>query len=362
VYDRVRERTPNQTPSIKSDLEGVLYLARSAYRAPVVPAKLDPELIARTEDRYAGIREGAVQEIGSLLSSSDPSVALAAREVLLLMTSDDSRRVAARAQTALEAADDATEAPPSGPREDAAEAPPSEPPVQPEPSAAAPPRGAPAPRSRRPIAIGVALAVLAACAIVAIVALSGGGSSGGSHELSTTTAVNASDKIPASNLTKNPSFEQSTANWDTYQSERLREQAKDAPDGHQVVRIVAAKPNAEFGIDDDPDTVQHSVEGRAYTGEASVKATDATQGQTVCLGIRERDAAGDLKGQAYGGVNLSTARYQQIRVSYVAHGTGNRVDVHLFSPAAGGSAGDAFLADAISLAPGDRGTTGGSLC
>ena len=32
VYDRVRERTPNQTPSIKSDLEGALYLARSSYQ------------------------------------------------------------------------------------------------------------------------------------------------------------------------------------------------------------------------------------------------------------------------------------------------------------------------------------------
>ena len=30
VYDRVRDRTPHQTPSIKSDVEGVLYLARSS--------------------------------------------------------------------------------------------------------------------------------------------------------------------------------------------------------------------------------------------------------------------------------------------------------------------------------------------
>ena len=68
VYDRVRERTPSQTPSIKSDLEGPLYLARSTYRRPVEPAQLDPELLARTEDRYAGIREGAVQELAALSS------------------------------------------------------------------------------------------------------------------------------------------------------------------------------------------------------------------------------------------------------------------------------------------------------
>ena len=107
VYDRVRDRTPSQTPSIKSDLEGALYLARSTYRPPIEPARLDPDLLSRTEDRYAGIREGAVQELGELLAVSDPSVALAARETLLRMTSDDSRRVAARAQAALEAAEDA---------------------------------------------------------------------------------------------------------------------------------------------------------------------------------------------------------------------------------------------------------------
>ena len=215
VYDRVRERTPNQTPSIKSDLEGALYLARSTYRAPVVPAKLDPELIARTEDRYAGIREGAVQELGNLLSSSDPSVALAAREVLLLMTSDDSRRVAARAQTALEAAQDAADAPAGDDTqaEPAGDQPPP-PPAPPAPRQPASGHSASRqPASRRPIAIAAALAGIAVLAIVAIIAMSGGGS----NEQSTTTAVNAGDKIPAGNLIKNPSFEQNTDGWDTFQ-------------------------------------------------------------------------------------------------------------------------------------------------
>jgi Caspase domain/Carbohydrate binding domain len=358
VYDRVRERTPNQTPSIKSDLEGVLYLARSSYRAPVVPAKLDPELIARTEDRYAGIREGAVQELASLLSSSDPSVALAAREVLLLMTSDDSRRVVARAQTALEAAEDATQEPAGDDTQAKAADDQPPPPATPPPA----PRPARQPSSRRPIAIAAALAAIAVVVIVAIIALSGGGSSGGANGESTTTAVNASAKIPAGNLTKNPSFEQDTSGWITDGSDLRREQAADAPDGHQVVRVVASNPTGDSAIDDGPDSVSNSVAGRTYTAEAWVKGTTATDEDTACLGIRERDGDGKPIGDAYQGVTITPAAYKEVRVPYKARGNGNRIDVHVFIHRSKGSAGDSFLSDAISLTPGDRGSTTGPEC
>jgi hypothetical protein len=105
VYDRVKETTPTQTPNKKSEIEGPLYLARSTYRPQVQPATLDPELLARTEDRYAGIRVGAVHELAHLLISRDPAVALAAREALGRMTDDDSRQVSASAQAALAAAE-----------------------------------------------------------------------------------------------------------------------------------------------------------------------------------------------------------------------------------------------------------------
>jgi Caspase domain len=101
VYERVKEQTPSQTPNKKSELAGPLYLARSSYRPPVEPATLDTELLARTEDRYAGIREGAAQELSELLMSRDAAVALAARQALSRMIGDDSRRVSARAQAAL---------------------------------------------------------------------------------------------------------------------------------------------------------------------------------------------------------------------------------------------------------------------
>jgi Caspase domain len=132
VYDRVKEVTPGQTPNKKSDLEGPLYLARSSYRPPVEPATLDPDLVARTEDRYAGIREGAVRELAELLHARDPAVALAASELLVRMTGDDSRRVSAAAEAAL------AEAEPTAPA--ALE------PAPPDPAAPKPARPEPVPR------------------------------------------------------------------------------------------------------------------------------------------------------------------------------------------------------------------------
>jgi hypothetical protein len=338
VYDRVRERTPHQTPSIKSDVEGVLYLARSSYRARTAPAALDPGLVARTEDGQAGVRESAVAELARLLSSSDESVAMAARELLMMMASDESRRVATATQEALQG-----------------ETPPPEPP-QPQPAA-------PRPSSRRPLAIGAALVAAAVVVIVAIIALSGGGgSSGAADEQSTTTAVNASDKIPPANLTKNPSFEQSTDRWDTDGSNLERVGAADAPDGRQIVRVVASQPTGDSSIDDGPDSVSNSVAGQQYTASAWVKATTATDEDKACLGIRERDAAGHLFGDAYQAVIMTPAAYKEVRVVYKARANGHRIDVHVFINRSRGSAGDAFLADAITLTPGDLGSTAGPDC
>lgn len=137
VYRRVQEHTPNQTPSIKSDLEGPLYVARSSFRPPLDAVELDPDLLARLEDRYAGVRAGAAQELGAILRGSDPALAIAARTALQRMRHDDSRSVVAtveemltaasappveatthhspRPTTVLDVDDDNPEAPPDGP-------------------------------------------------------------------------------------------------------------------------------------------------------------------------------------------------------------------------------------------------------
>jgi uncharacterized caspase-like protein len=164
VYDRVKEHTPNQTPNKKSEIAGPLYLARSSYRPAVQPARLDPELLARTEDRYAGIRAGAVQELAELAASHDPATVLAAREALSRMTGDDSRRVSETAQAALLTAERAVAERAERDRAEAQrEQDGREPPATPSSS----------PRRRRPAIL--AAVVLAGVAAVAIVATQLGG-------------------------------------------------------------------------------------------------------------------------------------------------------------------------------------------
>jgi hypothetical protein len=370
VYDRVRERTPSQTPSIKSDLEGPLYLARSTYRRPVEPAQLDPELLARTEDRYAGIREGAVQELAALLAAG-PSVALAARHALLRMTSDDSRRVSARAQAALEAAEDAertageaVERPPAE-RDEAAERPPAdaaETPVA-APPPAVPPEARPvAPRARRGprrvIAAGAAVAVTSLAVVVVLIVggSDGGGGDGGGGD-------GGEGPIPAGNLTTNPSFESDTAGWNVSTATITTERAADAPDGEHVVRVRALTAGGDFAIDDFPDTIQSSVAGRRYTAAAWVKATESTNGELVCIGLRERAGSdGETVSDSYAAGIATVGEFREVSTFLVAEGTGNRINVHVFMNREEGGEGDAFLADAISIAEGPGRVRSGGDC
>lgn len=222
----------------------------------------------------------------------DQSVALAARETLLRMTSDDSRRVAARAQTALEAAEDAERVGAD------AEASPALPPVHPPVRSAQGSRRRP-PVSRRVVALGAIVAGLAVALVVILVATRG---SRGGGVGATAGVAGGSDrgnfvKIPAGNLTLNPSFEGGLSGWEIYRSRRSRMRVPDAPNGHYVVRVSALKPSGNFGIDDYPDTVTHSIAGRHYVAEAWVRGAQATDGMLACLSLREKAGPHKLVGQ-----------------------------------------------------------------
>jgi osmoprotectant transport system substrate-binding protein len=104
VYDRVKERSPNQTPSKQIALEGPLYVARSRYTRAVEPAVLDRQLLDLVEHPYSGARLGAIEELAHLLKASNPSVAMAARQALERMRDDDSRNVGERANAVLDKA------------------------------------------------------------------------------------------------------------------------------------------------------------------------------------------------------------------------------------------------------------------
>ena len=264
----------------------------------------------------------------------------------MMMAADDSQRVSARAQTALEAAEVAPQTPPP------------EAPALPKQSAP-PPQVSSAPRSRTPVAIIAAVAALVALVVVVVVALNGSSGESSTSSTGAATAVNTSEKIPAGNLTVNPSFEQDLSHWDTFQSNLSREQASDAPDGRHVVRVSATSPSGDWAIDDTPDTVTDSVAGAHYTAAAWVKSTDSSVGTVACLTVRERTADGGLIGQASAGRPMSLDGYEQVRVPYAARRSADRIDVHLTARhPSGGAVNDSFLADALTLSKGDTGAIG----
>jgi Protein kinase domain len=209
-----------------------------------------------------------------------------------------------------------------------------------------PPPVAPAPR--RPLARRRRLVAAAAALVVAAVAIVLATRGGGSEERAAAPVA----AIPAGNLTRNPSFERDDAKWDTFQSKISRERAADAPDGSYVARVSLTASPDEYSIDDEPDTVQASIAGRAYTASAWVKATPATDGGRVCIAIREwRVARTDdsFEGVAEAAVTASAREFRKVEVSYVAMGNRNPVDVHVFRYPPGVRAGEDFLVDAITM-------------
>jgi hypothetical protein len=167
VCQRVRERSPHQTPGMAGDVRGEIVIARSRRR-PALP----PELTQAVGSTLAGVREGAVSELAALAGSSPPALAAVAREALERLARDDSRRVSAAAEAALGRERPATIPPPPPPEEPPA-APPEEPPAAPpeEPPAAPPPR----PPQRRPAILAAAGAVVVAGLVAAGLLLGGGG-------------------------------------------------------------------------------------------------------------------------------------------------------------------------------------------
>lgn len=114
VYDKVRETTPNQTPSKWTfGVQGDLHIARRS-RPVTRPAPLPAEVQEALDHPLVGVRIGAIQELERVLHGRHAGLALAARLALERMVEDDSRSVATRAAAAL-AADtpDPPDTPPS---------------------------------------------------------------------------------------------------------------------------------------------------------------------------------------------------------------------------------------------------------
>lgn len=93
VFDRVRSRTPHQTPSRDIEMSGELYLARSRRRR-IRPAPVPPDLQAAMTDPNMFTRLGAVSELRSRLASDDLPVAAGAYDALADIARTDIQYVA----------------------------------------------------------------------------------------------------------------------------------------------------------------------------------------------------------------------------------------------------------------------------
>ncbi|ANN19432.1 caspase [Amycolatopsis orientalis] len=99
LFDSVRERNPNQTPSRDIEMQGELYLARSRRRR-IKPSPVPADLRAASEDPNMFTRLGAVTELQRRLASDNLSVAIGAHEVLTTMAQTDIQHIADAADLA----------------------------------------------------------------------------------------------------------------------------------------------------------------------------------------------------------------------------------------------------------------------
>ena len=86
-----------------------------------------------------------------------------------------------------------------------------------------------------------------------------------------------------------------------------------------------------------------------------VKATPETDGQPVCIALREWTPGrppDTYTGQAEGSVTASADEWREVKVRYVAQEQDNTIDLHVYRYPGEMQANESFLVDAITLAPG----------
>jgi hypothetical protein len=101
VFDRVRERTPYQTPEKKGDIRGDLIVARNPRPLVPKPRPLPEPLAAAVESPLPGVRKAAVGELAGLIHGTDQGLAWTAHHALQTLARDDNRSVSSAAETAL---------------------------------------------------------------------------------------------------------------------------------------------------------------------------------------------------------------------------------------------------------------------
>ncbi|MDQ3104702.1 MAG: caspase family protein, partial [Actinomycetota bacterium] len=102
VFERVRERSPNQTPSKwEFGLQGDLVIARNPRRQ-IRPGSVPEDIAELVHHPTAGVRLGAVDELARIAAQENLGRAAGAVLLLRRLLDDDSRRVSQAAAVALD--------------------------------------------------------------------------------------------------------------------------------------------------------------------------------------------------------------------------------------------------------------------
>ena len=105
--------------------------------------------------------------------------------------------------------------------------------------------------------------------------------------------------------------------------------------------------------------MRSSRRGRSYTANAWVKATETTDGERVCISIREGlEDATDGFPFSDASIRVSADEYRELRVTHRAEAGGKTIGVHVFR-AGPGVDDEAFLVDAIAVTESAGGRGGG---
>jgi hypothetical protein len=162
-----------------------------------------------------------------------------------------------------------------------------------------------------------------------------------------------SDVAPVSSRVGNGSFERGLSGWGSWNGSLSRDLTTPAPDGVASAKVTCNSGSAcadGYTIDDDPASIASTTKGFTYTATAHVRAVGAPASRQVGVVIREwnpttNTQVGSLSEQQ---VTL-TSTFQRVSVSRTVTTTGNQLEVYVRRPS--GTAGEAFLVDAISLRP-----------
>lgn len=314
---------------------------------PETPASLDEviqtALAKEPAERYASANELALAARGAI-GTPPPMVETKVVEAEPTATPDERETVA-------QVPPSPPSSPPPAPPPPTPAAPHAETRLAPTPPARSSPPGDEVKRSsaqprRRWLVAAAAVALLGGGALALVV-------SGGDDE-------DPTGAIPEANLTSNPSFERDTSEWDVFESEIVREKAADAPEGENVARVTLVGSPGEYSIDDSPETVTYSRKGRFYTASAWVKATEATDGERICISLREGLEDGDEDFPfSDSSVRASASEYREVRVTHRASAEDLSIGVHVYPEGSDVDEGEAFLVDAITLTQEARGQASG---